>query len=109
MGNHADAFNQTWHLPTDMNVLTGREWVELVAEETGGKKDFTTISKWMMKTLGVFNRDLSEMSEMLYQNERDYLFSCAKFNGAFEYRAMTAREGVRATLSSMNESKTVPA
>lgn len=109
LGNHAEAFNQTWHLPTDMNVLTGKEWIELVAQETGGPTNFTTISKWMMKALGLFNRDLLEMSEMLYQNEQDYLFSSEKFNNSFEFRAMTPLEGVRATLASMGVSKSVPA
>lgn len=106
LGNTPEAFNQTWHLPTDMNVLTGKEWVELVAEETGAKPNFMTIPKWMMKVLGFFNKDLSGMVEMLYQNERDYLFSCEKFNAAFDYRAMTAREGVKYTLEEMREGET---
>lgn len=101
LGNSPDAFNQTWHLPTDMNVLTGKQWVELVAEEAGASPNFMTIPKWMMKLIGFFNKDLSGMVEMLYQNERDYLFSCEKFNAAFDYRAMTAREGTRYTLEEM--------
>lgn len=103
LGNTPEAYNQTWHLPTDMNVLTGKEWVELVAEEAGAKPTFMTIPKWMMQMLGFFNKDMKGMVEMLYQNERDYLFSCEKFNAAFDYRAMTAREGVKYTLDQMKE------
>ena len=98
LGNTPTAFNQTWHLPTDMSAPTGIEWIELVADLTGSKPAYMAIPKWMIRMLGLFNPDLKSTVEMLYQNERDYLFDCSKFNAAFDYRAMTPREGIQHTL-----------
>ena len=42
LGNTPDAYNQVWHLPTDKNSLTGREFVRLFAKEMNASgKDFS--------------------------------------------------------------------
>ncbi len=101
LGNTPDTFNQTWHLPTDMNVLTGKEWVRIAAEEIGGNPNPMSIPKWMMQLMGLFSPDMKNIAEMLYQNERDYLFDCSKFYDRFNYRAMTPHEGICYTLDKM--------
>ena len=32
LGNTPSAFNQVWHLPTDQNTLTGKEFIEMTAD-----------------------------------------------------------------------------
>src|SRR5665811_2030043 len=33
LGNTLSAYNQTWHLPADMNILTSQQIVEIAAKE----------------------------------------------------------------------------
>jgi nucleoside-diphosphate-sugar epimerase len=35
LGNTGNAYNQVWHLPTDRNALTGKEFIEKAAQEFG--------------------------------------------------------------------------
>jgi hypothetical protein len=66
-------------LPTDRNVLTGKEFVEKVAEEFGVKPRYTVLPRWMIQVAGLFNGIIRESVEMLYQNDSDYLFESSKF------------------------------
>jgi len=48
LGNTESAYNQIWHLPTNKNVLTGKEFIELAAKAMGAKPDYTVVKKWMV-------------------------------------------------------------
>lgn len=39
LGNTNTAYNQIWHLPTDKNALTGKEFIEIAAKEFGVKPE----------------------------------------------------------------------
>ena len=108
LGNTPDAFNQIWHLPSDMSSPTGKEFIEIAAKEFGVKPAFMTIPKWMMTIMGWFNPMMKEIGEMLYQNEVDYLFDCTKFNSRFDYRAMTYAEGIHDIALDMQAVKAKP-
>jgi len=90
LGNTDEAFNQTWHLPTDSTPYTGMDWVTMAAEITGSKPKAATMSAGMMKFLGIFIPVLKEITEMNYQYERDYLFDSSKFMEKFDFK----RQGV---------------
>lgn len=101
LGNMESAYNQTWHLPTNRNVLTGKEFIELAAKTMGSKHEFMTVKKWFIQMLGVFNKILRESTEMLYQNDSDYLFDSTKFEKAFNFSPTNYEEGIRITAESM--------
>ena len=94
LGNTKSAYNQIWHLPTDRNVLTGKEFIEKVAEAYRVKPKYSVMSKWMMKLAGLFNPLAKESLEMLYQNEFDYLFDSTKFEKAF-FKATPYQAGIK--------------
>ncbi|MBK7410807.1 MAG: NAD-dependent epimerase/dehydratase family protein [Saprospirales bacterium] len=98
LGNTPDAFNQTWHLPTCADRLTGKEWVELFAREMGVEPKYTVLKKWIIGLLGIFIPIMKEMHEMLYQNDRDYFFDSSKFTHRFGEMATPYEEGVKAVL-----------
>jgi len=101
LGNSDSTYNQVWHLPSDKNVLTGKEFIELSAEAFGVKPEYTVLKKWMIKMAGLFNSNVRESVEMLYQNDSDYLFDSTKFENAFNFRPTSYEEGIIATVNSM--------
>lgn len=96
LGNTPDAFNQTWHLPTDHSRLTGRDWAALFASEMGAKPDVQVLPAWAFGLLGLFVPFLGEFRPMLYQYEQDYFFDSSKFEKRFGFTPTTPREAVRA-------------
>lgn len=97
LGNTANAYNQVWHLPTDRNVLTGKEFIKLVAEAFQAKPRYMVAKKWLIKLMGLFNKPLQENIEMLYQNDSDYLFDSSKFDKVFPFEKVSYQEGIKRT------------
>jgi nucleoside-diphosphate-sugar epimerase len=98
LGNTGDAYNTVWHLPTDKNVLTGREFIELFSREMKVKNKVTVMPMWVLKILRIFVPVLKEMQEMMYQYDRDYFFDSSKFDKRFNFKTTTYQEGVKATV-----------
>ena len=101
LGNTESAYNQVWHLPTDRNALTGREFIEKAAEAFGRSPRYQVLSRWMIQTVGLFNGNVRESVEMLYQNDSDYLFDSSKFEKAFGFKATSYAQGIRDSVQSM--------
>ena len=90
-----DAFGQAWHLPTAHPALTGREFIELAAKALGVAPRVSVLPAWMMKTLGLVVPMMRELAEMLYQNDRDYLFDSSKFERRFAFTPTPYADGIR--------------
>jgi nucleoside-diphosphate-sugar epimerase len=101
LGNTASAYNQVWHLPTDRNVLTGKEFIENVGKEFGLKPRYMVLPRWLIQMVGLFNGNIRESVEMLYQNDSDYLFDSSKFEKAFSFKPTPYSHGIRETVKSM--------
>lgn len=97
LGNTPSAFNQVWHVPTDRNVLTGKEFIELSSKAFNVKPAYMVLPKWMVQMAGLFNHNIKEAVEMLYQNKFDYLFDSSKFEKAFGFKPTSYDEGIKAT------------
>jgi len=95
LGNSVDAWNQIWHLPTAKNPPTGKEWVEAIAGELGVKPKFQVATKFMVKVLGLFVPIMKEMVEMMYQNDRDYVFDSSKFEKQFNFKPTLYEDGIK--------------
>lgn len=94
------AWNQTWHLPTTANPPTGRQFIEQAAEALKVKPRYRILSRPVMKVVGWFNPMVSEVYEMLYQNDSPYLFDSSKYAGVFGESGTPYTEGIRATAMS---------
>jgi nucleoside-diphosphate-sugar epimerase len=95
LGNTESAYNQTWHLPTDINVLTGRQIVEIAAKELNKNPKITVLPKLMIQMAGLFNPIIKESVEMLYQYDSDYIFNSDKFDEAFTFNKVLYSDGIR--------------
>ena len=96
LGNTPDAYNQTWHLPTDQSKINGKQMVELFANEMKVKNKLSVMPMWLLKVLGIFIPFMKEMPEMMYQYTQDYFFDCSKFNNRFpNFKTTSYQEGVK--------------
>nr|PZN57207.1 MAG: NAD-dependent dehydratase [Bacteroidota bacterium] len=95
LGNDPSAYNQIWHLPTASNPLTGGEWIELFAREMRVPARKMVAPKSIIKVMGLFNPLMGELSEMLYQFDRDYVFDSTKFERTYKFTPTPYHEGAR--------------
>ncbi|MDZ4668572.1 MAG: NAD-dependent epimerase/dehydratase family protein [bacterium] len=108
LGNSAEAYGQTWHLPTYNEVLTGKEFIELCSVAFSCAPRYQLLKNWMLKMVGMFNPIVKENLEMLYQLEGDYLFSSEKIEKKFGLEATSYRRGVVETAQSFGISFSMP-
>ena len=74
LAERESAWNQTWHVPTTPNPLTGKEFVALAAKEFGVAPKYRVLSRPMLRLAGWFDPLVAESYEMLYQSDSPYLF-----------------------------------
>jgi len=99
LANTEDAYGQVWHLPTDRNTLTGKQFISLFAKEMKTADKYSVLPMWLLKILGIFMPFMREMPEMMYQYDRDYFFDSAKFEKRFGWSATPYVEGIRETVN----------
>jgi nucleoside-diphosphate-sugar epimerase len=92
-----NSWNQAWHLPTATNPLTGEEFIELAARSLSKPARYMLLPKWMISLGGLFDKTTSELREMTYQYEFDYLFDSSKFEKAYNFQPVSYEEGIKAT------------
>ena len=95
LGNTPDAYNQTWHLPTSSNPMTGMEWINAIATEMHVAPRYRTAGKTTVKIMGLFIPIMKELVEMLYQYDRDYIFDSGKFEKRFNFQPTPYLEGIK--------------
>ncbi len=100
LGNTPDAYDQTWHLPCDTNRKTAKEFIEICSTVYGSKLDYMILNKWMIKIFGLFNSNVKEIVELLYQFDRDYIFDCSKFKKRFpDFKITSIEKGITKVIS----------
>ncbi|PYF68405.1 NAD-dependent epimerase/dehydratase family protein [Pedobacter nutrimenti] len=93
LGQHPESDNQIWHMPT-AKPLKGREFIELAASIYGVKPRFSTIGKFMLQMIGLFQKVVAGTVEMYYQYDHDYNFNSDKFEKAFNYTPFSYQQGI---------------
>jgi nucleoside-diphosphate-sugar epimerase len=102
LGNTPEAYNRTWHLPTDKNAPTGEEFINMVEEVYGKKTGYSILSRPMLKMVGLFVPVIREMIEMLYQYEYEYLFDSTDFEKHF-FKATPVKQGIEETINTLRQ------
>ena len=94
LGQSPESDNQIWHLPT-APVKTGKEFIELTARIYGVKPSYFSLKKWMLWTVGLFQKVVAGAVEMYYQYDHDYIFNSDKFEKAFNFKPTSYQEGIK--------------
>lgn len=95
LGNSDSANNQVWHLPTAPKPMTGKEWIESIANEMGVQPKSQVLSMFLLKILSLFVPIMKELKEMVYQYDRDYVFDSSKFEQLFGSTPTSYKEGIK--------------
>jgi nucleoside-diphosphate-sugar epimerase len=93
----ASAWNQTWHVPTASNPPTGKDFIQMVAKEFGVAPKYRVLRPILIRVAGLFDSNIRESYEMLYQSASEYLFDSTKFSKAFNFEPTSYAEGIRRT------------
>lgn len=103
LAQQEESFGQTWHLPTASPALTGKDFINMIADATNNPHKLQVIPKFIVSVAALFNGLMRELKEMLYQNEYDYVFDSSKFNKAFNYTPTPYKEGIAKTVEWMKK------
>jgi nucleoside-diphosphate-sugar epimerase len=100
-----DAYGQNWNIP-GYDVITGEEIVQTIRDITNYHKRVSTVTKNMIKFLGLFNSNMREVVEMFYLNEEPVVLSGEKYEKLIGPLPRTSyREGLRQTIEYMKGNK----
>jgi len=94
LGNSENAYGQVWHLPT-CPPMTMKKWINAFAKETGTDPKTMVVPKFMIALMGFINPIMKEMSEMLYQYDRNYDFDSSKFETVFKMKPTPVEEAIK--------------
>ena len=88
------SWNQTWHVPTTSNPPTGKEFIAMAAKAFAVQPNHRVLSRPLIRLAGLFDSDIRESYEMLYQYDSDYLFDSRKFSAAFDSEPTSYEVGI---------------
>jgi nucleoside-diphosphate-sugar epimerase len=88
------AWNQTWHVPTAPSPPTGREFIALAAKAFGVEPNYRVLDRPLLRIAGLFDSDIRESYEMLYQCDAEYHFDASKFAAAFDFVPTAFADGI---------------
>ena len=89
------AWNQTWHVPTASRPPTAAEFIRMAAGELGAGPHWRVLGPTMLTLAGLFDHNVRELREMLYQYDAPYVFDSTKFDAAFGFEPTSYAEGIR--------------
>ena len=96
LGNTADAYGQTWHLPCDDNRLSYRQFIELAEELFAVAPRYKVLRAWQLWLAGRVNKTVRDAAELLPRYKVDNVFVSDKFKARFpEFTVTTYRQGLR--------------
>lgn len=100
-----EAYGQSWNIPGH-GVISGEELVKTIREITGYQKGVSTISKNMIRFLGLFNRQMREVVEMFYLNEEPIVLNDEKVERVLGKVPSTPyKEGLKQTIAYMKQNQ----
>jgi nucleoside-diphosphate-sugar epimerase len=107
LGEREEALGQVWHIPSAATVTT-RQLLQLVGEVIGKPVQIQTAPRLLLQLLGLFNPNLREVMEMMYQFEEPFVVDHSKFAQAFGNHATPLPASIQATVAWWRQSDNLP-
>jgi nucleoside-diphosphate-sugar epimerase len=98
LGEREEALGQVWHIPSAATV-TPRQFLQMVGETLGKPVKIQSIPKRLLQFVGLFDANLREVAEMVYQFEEPFVVDYSKFVHAFGNHATPLPEAIQATVT----------
>lgn len=103
LAGDSDAWGRAWHAPT-APAITQREMLEIAAEAVGMSAKLPPTPPWLLKIIGIFNKPAGEMTELLYEFDRDFIMESTAFEKAFKQQPTPLAEALAITARSFANS-----
>ena len=98
LGTRDEAMGQVWHIPSPA-PLTQRQLTELVYKEAGQPVKVRAGGRLILSIMGLFNPNVREIVEMLYEFEKPFILDSSKFEKTFAMKATPIEQAVRETVA----------
>lgn len=98
LGTRVEAFGQVWFAPSNPPV-TQAQFVQLIEKELGRPVKSMVGGPLMMRFLGLFNKEIKETVEMLFEWTHPYVVDTSKAQQAFGLRPTPLPEAICETLA----------
>lgn len=97
------AYGQNWNIPGS-GVITGDEIIAILREHTGYNKSVGKVTKGMVRFLGLFNKMMQEVVEMMYLTENPVVLNGKKLEEAIKTVPKTPyKQGIKQTIDHMKQ------
>jgi nucleoside-diphosphate-sugar epimerase len=97
LGQRENALGRAWHVPT-APALTTRATVAMIAALAGQPARLSAAPGWMLGLMGLFDPQVRELKEMLYEFDADFVVDSARFEATFAVSPTPLETSLRATL-----------
>jgi nucleoside-diphosphate-sugar epimerase len=77
---------------------TTRDLIGMIAEAIGHDVKVSAAPRWLLRLLGLFNADVRELDEMLYEFTQPFIVDGSNFEDAFGIGATPFEESLPATV-----------
>ncbi|MCB8966524.1 MAG: NAD-dependent epimerase/dehydratase family protein [Ardenticatenaceae bacterium] len=98
LSEHEEAFGKAWHVPNAPTVTT-RQFADMVAQAIGQPVKIRPAGRLLVSLLGMFNKDMREFNEMMYEFTEPYVVDHSQFAQAFGSHVTPHEEAIRTTLT----------
>jgi len=102
LGECDEALGKAWTIPTD-TALSGRQFLELAFKIAGKPAKLNVLPRPMVWLGGVFNPQIREFLEMLYQFERPFTVDGSSFAQTFRFAPTSHKVALEQTLESVRQ------
>ncbi len=88
---------RAWHLP-NADTLTTRQFVDRVYAAAGTEAGLSAMPKLMVTLIGLFNGDVRELKEVLFEFEEPFVVDSSAFETTFGLKATPLDQSIPATV-----------
>ena len=97
LADHDEADGAAWHLP-NAPAITTRNFINKVYAAAGHEPQIQAMSRVMVSVVGVFNGQVRELKDMLYEFEEPFVVDSSRFESAFGVHGTPLAEAIPATV-----------
>jgi len=98
LGESDEADGKAWHL-LNAPAVTTREFVNMVFAAAGTEPGIQAMPRFMVSAVGLFNGNVRELKEMLYEFEEPFVVDDSRFEATFGGSATPLPEAIETTLA----------
>lgn len=92
-----EAFGEIWHLPSN-EPIRGRDFIEKVYDQVGKEPKMRAYGYWALTFAGLFDAQVREVRELLYQFQDPFVMDTSKFEDAFGGAVTSYDQAISETL-----------